>query len=299
VRVVVTGAAGRIGRAVWGALAGCGHHPVGLDLAPASTVQAVGDIGDAGLLERMLDGADAVIHTAALHAPHVGLVPDDVFERTNVQATALIAAACARRGIRRLVFTSTTALYGHAVPEAGPAAWIDEDTVPRPRTVYHRTKLAAEALLRQAAVEHGLAVTVLRMSRCFPESAPAMAVYRLHRGVDARDVAAAHVRAVETAPPGFRLFVVSGTTPFLPVDTGALGRDAAGVIAQRAPDLPAAFAARGWRLPARIDRVYDAGAARADLGWSPRFGFAEVLAQMDRQSLEVLPPGAAARIAHE
>src|SRR5205814_4417378 len=106
--------------------------------------------------------------------------------RVNVGATKSVIATARAAGVRRIVFTSTTALYQRD-------GFVDETTEQRPRTIYHRTKLAAEALLRRAS---DLDVRIVRMSRCFPEPADLMAVYRLHRGIDVRDVADAHARAL-------------------------------------------------------------------------------------------------------
>lgn len=72
-------------------------------------------------------------------------------------------------------------------------------------------------------------------------------------------------------------------------DVEQLGRDAVEVLRQRCPELVAEHARRGWPLPSVIDRVYDNAAIRRALGWEPAFGFNEVLAQVDRRSLEVLP----------
>ena len=85
-------------------------------------------------------------------------------------------------------------------------------------------------------------------------------------------------------------YVVSGATPFLPEDAAELAIAAPAVIQRRAPQLVAAFAARGWELPARIDRVYVPTLAMRELGWTPRHGFEEVLRQFDDESAEVLPP---------
>ena len=74
-----------------------------------------------------------------------------------------------------------------------------------PTTIYHATKIAAEDLLSIASKQGGLSVTVLRISRCFPEPAHIMAVYRLHRGIDARDVADAHAGALAVRGAGFRM----------------------------------------------------------------------------------------------
>jgi nucleoside-diphosphate-sugar epimerase len=130
-------------------------------------------------------------------------------------------------------------------------------------------------------------VTVLRVARCFAEPAPLTAAYRLHRGIDARDVALAMTMALQGEAPPWRLFVLSGATPFMPEDCAALWRDAPAVLAQRAPALVPAFAQRGWPLPPRIDRVYDPAWAQQVLGWQPRYGFDEVLRQLDAGAPEV------------
>lgn len=287
-RILLTGSSGRVGRSVFAALAE--HDIVGVDRTPFSTTHVVGDFANERLLRSAMENIDAVVHTAALHAPHVGLVPDDEFQRINVEGTRLVAQASLASGVRRLVFTSTTALYGHAV-SPGTCAWIDEDTPPKPRSVYHRTKLAAEQLLEDLAGSQ-LAVRVLRMSRGFPEPGDVMAAYRLHRGVDVRDVADAHRAALSNEGLPFQRHVVSGASPFALEDCAALAEDAASVIRGRVPTLAAAFDQRGWRLPSSIDRVYDSRRAQTALGWRPHFGFEEVMAQMDRRSLEVLPPTA-------
>ena len=290
VKIVLTGSSGRIGRAIFGALAG-DHDVVGIDRHVFSTTRIVGDCTDPEVLKPALDGADAVIHTAGPHAPHVGIVSDAEFERVNIDGTLRLAALAREAGVRRCVYTSTTALYGHAI-EPERCMWIDEATIPRPRSIYHRTKLAAEYALEEAA-SPDMPVRVIRMSRCFPEPAPAMALYRLHRGVDARDVASAHALALTNEGGPFERYLVSGETPFAREDCEALSRDAAGVIRERAPALARAFDQRGWALPGRIDRIYSPAKAEAELGWKPRWGWQEVLAQHDRQSIEVLPPGAA------
>jgi UDP-glucose 4-epimerase len=291
-KVLVTGSGGRVGQAIVVRLRDDGLTVTTLDRQPQSQPTWIGDVGDSALLESAMKGIDAVIHTAALHAPHVGKVDDSVFERINISATKTLIDIAIHAGVQRIIYTSTTALYGHTNAEEGRAAWLTEESIARPKTIYHRTKLAAEASLTDAAGQHGLIVRSLRMSRCFPESAATMATYRLHRGVDARDVAHAHALALmhtQTQPSiNFDSFIISGSTPFLNEDANALFFDAAAVLQRRAPALVDAFAQRGWALPTSIDRVYDAGKAWRDLGWKTQFGFEEVLAQADVFSPEVL-----------
>ena len=101
-RVLVTGSAGRIGRAIYARLLReRGHEVVGLDRTPASTVDLTGDLGDPFLLRRAVRGIDAVVHAAALHAPHVNISPDSEFDRINVHATTTLAQMAAEAGARR------------------------------------------------------------------------------------------------------------------------------------------------------------------------------------------------------
>lgn len=295
-KIVVTGSAGRVGRAIHIRLSR-EHRVSGFDRTPCSTADWVGDLDDAALLARALQGADAVIHTAALHAPHVAHVPAARFRQVNVDGTRRVLDAAAAAGVHRIVFTSTTALYGSAATPDGSAGWVDETLTPQPQTIYHHTKLEAEALLRAAADQGGPSVRILRMSRCFPEPVNVMAAFRLHRGIDARDVAEAHAAALRHAGPANATFVISGAPPFLREDCADLHNAAATVLQRRAPDLVAAFQQRGWALPDRIDRVYPAQQAMQGLDWRPRYGFEEVLAQYDQHVPEVLPPadGEAAR----
>jgi len=291
-RVLLTGSAGRIGRAIRLELLRRGHAVLGLDCVAGEATDIVADLCDTAAWQQALAGVDAVVHTAALHAPQVGQVPDAQFQRVNVDGTLRLIDASSRHGVRHIVYTSTTALYGASSggPAPDQAAWLDERSLPQPATIYHRSKLAAEQCLKDASMQGGPAVTLLRMSRCFPEPAPLMAVYRLHRGVDARDVAVAHALALaQGLHTGTEAFVISGATPFVRADAAELLHDAPSVLRRRTPALCAAFAERGWPLPSRIDRVYDASAAQAALGWVPQHGFAEVLRQGDAGSPEVLP----------
>lgn len=89
-KILLTGSSGRIGRAIFGALAAT-HEVVGLDRSPFATTRIIADVTDRQAVQRAVRGVDAVIHTAALHAPHVGLVPDAVFQQINVEATRDIA----------------------------------------------------------------------------------------------------------------------------------------------------------------------------------------------------------------
>lgn len=278
-KIAVTGTSGRIGRAIHFSL--CQEHEViGFDRSVSSVTTLLGDIGNHKLLTRAFKGAEAVVHVAALHAPHVGVHDDSEFYRVNVEGTKNVYRAAIDCGVQSLIFTSTTALYGHASRHPERAAWINESTNPQPKSIYHRTKLEAEQFL-EAEASQNLRVTTLRMSRCFPEPAPSMAMFRLHRGIDARDVAEAH-RLALTRPEGdYRMFILSGATPFTRADCEALKFSPEDVLRHRCPSICKLFASRQWNLPGSIDRVYDSSLAQQVLGWTPSYGFEEVARLLD------------------
>lgn len=286
--ILITGSAGRVGRAIYIRL--MKHYRVrGIDVNPASSVDYVGSITDKQFLESIPERFDIIIHCAALHSPHVGIRTHREFVRNNITATKILSRWGHSRDVCKIIFLSSTAVYGYASQCRGKCAWITEETPPQPRTIYHTTKLKAEFWLRRYSQTTGIPVTVLRISRCFPESADKMALYRLHRGIDMRDVATACLKAIEANLPAYQLFNISGATPFHEVDCDRLTGNAAAVIRQRSPALAVEFDARSWTLPDSIDRIYDSTKAQLMLNWNPTHHFQAVLNWLDDEVPEVLP----------
>jgi nucleoside-diphosphate-sugar epimerase len=293
--VLVTGSAGHLGEALVRVLRDGGYEVTGLDVRPSPCTTVVGSVADRAVVRDCLAGAGAVLHTATLHKPHVGSHSKQAFVDTNVSGTLTLLEEAVAAGVGSFVFTSTTSTFGRALtPGAGePAAWITEAVVPRPRNIYGVTKTAAEDLCELVHAEHGLPVIVLRTSRFFPEGddnddvrtsfsdANVKANEYLYRRVDVADVADAHLRAMEQAARiGFGRYIVSATTPFTPGDLAELRQDAPAVVRRLFPGYEAEYARRGWRMFPSIGRVYVNARARADLGWSPRYDFAAVLAAL-------------------
>ena len=270
-RVLVTGSSGRVGAAIAAALS-TDCEVLGLDLAAGPFTTHRGSIEDADLVTKVVQGAVAVVHVASLHAPHLGRESDSRFRAVNVGGTRILLEAALRHGVRRFVYTSSTSLYGRALEPAGEAVWVTEELQPLPRDIYDHSKLEAEALVREAA-GGGLQCTALRISRCFPEPERLVATYRLYRGVDPRDVAAAHRLALNRSGRRWEVFNVSAQSPFGRADCTALLADAPKVLRRRLPWIEAAYRDRGWPLPAQIDRVYVIDKAARLLGYSPRFNF--------------------------
>ncbi|MBL0124724.1 MAG: NAD(P)-dependent oxidoreductase [Betaproteobacteria bacterium] len=270
-KVLVTGSSGRVGSVIAMRIAKT-HDVVGLDIVAGPQTTRLGSINDGQLVDALTSTVDAVVHTAGLHAPHVGLRPEAAFHETNVGGTKCLIDAALKYGVGRFVFTSTTSLYGAAMVAADHAVWVTEELSPVARDIYDETKLAAEQICRTAALA-GLPCISLRMSRCFPEPDELMAIYRLYRGVDARDVAKAHLLALESDIGGFEIFNISAAPVFRRNECEELFASADRVIARHYSWSTAAFAHRSWSLPKRIDRVYVINKAERMLGYRPQFNF--------------------------
>jgi UDP-glucose 4-epimerase len=291
-RILVTGSSGHLGEALVRVLTGEGHEVVGLDIVEASTTAELGSIADRALVRRCVEGADAVVHAATLHKPHVGSHSRQEFVDTNVTGTLALLEEAVAAGVGRFLHTSTTSAFGRALtpPAGAPAAWITEDVAPVPRNVYGVTKTAAENLCELVHRDHGLPCLILRTSRFFPEADDNPAVADsyddenvkvnelLYRRVDLEDVVSAHLAALERAPAiGFGRYIVSATTPFTRDDLAALRTDAPAVVRRLFPDYEALYARRGWRMFPSIERVYVNEQARSELGWTPRYDFRHAL----------------------
>ncbi|UVO52340.1 NAD(P)-dependent oxidoreductase [Sphingomonas sp. SUN019] len=304
--ILLTGSSGWLGRFLAPRLRAAGHRVTGLDVAAGPDTDVIGSVADRAVVDAAFArGVDAVVHGGALHKPDIVRYPRQTFVDVNVTGTLNLLEAAVAVGCERFVFTSTTSLMiSHAIRAgAGDAAvWIDETLSPlTPRNIYGVTKLAAERLCRLVHDEDGLPIVILRTGRFFPEEDDThralpgenmKANELLHRRLTVEDAADAHLAALERAPGvGFGTYIVSAPTPFAPGDAAALRHDAPAVIARYFPDVAALYAARGWALPATIDRVYDAALIERDLGFRCKTHFAAVL--------EALRMGQASPVAHD
>ena len=157
-RALVTGGAGFIGSSLATSLVEAGHEVRVLDdlstgyreNIPEGAELVEGDVADAEVVGKAMEGVDHVFHLAA-HRAVLRSVNDPVStDRANTHGTLLVLKAALDAGARRVVYSSSSSVYGGATvlptPESTPLA---------PRSPYAVTKLAGEHYCRVFAELYG------------------------------------------------------------------------------------------------------------------------------------------------
>ena len=171
-KILVSGGAGYIGGTVAGLLADNGHKTVVYDnlshgrrdLLPLGVEFVEGELADRTKLENIFTTAkaqgkpfDGILHFAALIEAGESMIHPEQYFRNNTASTLALLEAMLAHGPRRLVFSSTAAVYGE--PEAIP---IKEDARLLPTNVYGESKLLVEKMLDWLHRIHGLRSASLR-----------------------------------------------------------------------------------------------------------------------------------------
>jgi len=291
-RVLITGSAGHLGEALARTLKNLQYDVIGIDINASPFTTCIGSITDRLFVKRCMTGVQIVFHAATLHKPHVATHTRQEFIDTNIIGTLNLLEEATAVGVKSFIYTSTTSVFGDALepPAGAPAVWITEDVTPEPKNIYGVTKAAAEDLCQLFYRNSGLKCIVLRTSRFFPEEDDNKKIRELYsdpnvkaneylyRRVDIEDVVSAHILAAEKAHTlGFRKYIISATTPFLPADLANLRINAPVVVQQHVPDYLNEYERRGWKMFPDISRVYVNDRARHELGWQPRYDFAYII----------------------
>lgn len=208
-RVLVTGAAGSLGRVVTVGLADRGHDVVGLDLVPApegtTFVWHEADCADADAVAAVFaeERLDAVVHLAGV--PEEVSLPGEL--TSHVITTAALLDAMVAHRVPRLVYASSNHAVGRTPRADGE---LTEDARPRPDTYYGVAKVAAEALMQLFADRHGIDAVACRIGSFLeePTTVRALSTWLSH------DDGVRMVEAALTAPaPGFAvLYGISANT---------------------------------------------------------------------------------------
>jgi nucleoside-diphosphate-sugar epimerase len=294
VRYLVTGAAGFIGSHLAEALLAAGHEVVGLDsfndyYDPARKRANADGLGvvEADLLEADLDGllgdVDGVFHLAGQPGVRASFGPGfELYVARNVHASGRLFEAAARRGAR-VVYASSSSVYGDA--ETYPTS---EDVAPRPIAPYGVTKLCVEHLAFAHARSTGLDAVGLRYFTVYgPRQRPDMAftpmLEALAAGTPFRlfgdgsvsrsftyvaDAVAGTIAAMERGHAG-EIYNVGGG------EEATMGEAIA--LAERIAGRELAIERHGAAVGDVRRTRADVGKARADLGWQPTTGLADVL----------------------
>jgi len=291
-KILITGSAGHLGEALARTLKDSAHEVVALDILDSPFTTDVGSITDRSLVRRCMSGVRTVFHAATLHKPHVATHNRQDFVDTNITGTLNLLEEATAAGVESFVYTSTTSVFGDALvpPPGAPAAWVTEEVTPIPKNIYGVTKSAAEDLCQLFHRNQGLRCIILRTSRFFPEEDDnrrvretysdenAKANEYLYRRADIEDIVSAHLLAAKHAPTlGFRKYIISATTPFLPEDLAELRAHAPLVVRRRVPQYEDEYERRGWKMFPNIGRVYVNERARRELGWIPRYDFPHII----------------------
>jgi nucleoside-diphosphate-sugar epimerase len=201
VRVVVTGASGKAGRAVVGDLLQHDHDVLAVDVVPPidhATASLLVDLTEFGQALESFAGADAVVHLAAIPASRIRT--EQTTFRSNMLSAYNVFEAARVLGLRRVVWASSETIFGLPFDRVEPAyAPIDEDHPAYPESSYALSKLLAEELGRQLNRWTGIPYIALRFSNImepeeyerFPSfwDDPRLRRWNLWGYVDARDVA--------------------------------------------------------------------------------------------------------------
>jgi len=261
-RVLVTGAAGLLGRAVLSALALLRVPVTALDRTDPGDLPAdrvvVGDAGDPVVVRRALEDVDGVIHLAAIPAPTLD-TPLAVYGG-NTRATFVVLDSAALAGVRRVVLASSMSVLGLAwaqVPLRPLYLPVDLRHPLQVSDPYALSKQADEATAAMVARRHGMAVTALRfpflgggdrLARRADEfrADPASGAAELWAYLHVDDAAAACLLALSAAPAGAHVLFVAAPETLAPYPTEDL-------LAAFLPSVPLRARFPGRTVPVALD----------------------------------------------
>ncbi|HET7614746.1 MAG TPA: NAD-dependent epimerase/dehydratase family protein [Gemmatimonadaceae bacterium] len=157
-RVFVSGAAGFLGSHLAEAFIHRGDEVIGCDNMIGGDLQNLpegiefeqADCGDIDVMKRMLAGVDLVYHCAAIATEGLSVFSPAIIAKHVYENTAGLLAASASKGVRRFVYCSSMARYGHGDPP------FRETQPPAPVDPYGIAKYAGELLVRNVSETHGM-----------------------------------------------------------------------------------------------------------------------------------------------
>ncbi|MEU9207636.1 NAD(P)-dependent oxidoreductase [Streptomyces sp. NPDC048415] len=284
-RILVTGALGKVGRATTEALIQAGHQVTASDLsrpdfdraAPGTADYQQADLTDAGDAYALVRGHDAVVHVAAIPEPTHN--PPHVVFHNNLMATFNVLEAAVRFGVKRFVNISSETVPGFFFPERPflpQYVPVDEEHPVRPQDPYALSKVFSEQLMDAAVQRSDIRAISIRPSwvqhkgnyerNLGPQVRDASVLSpNLWSYIDAYDLADAIVLAAESDLPGHEVFYIAS-----PDNVG--GRDFAEIVRKYYGDQIEV------RDLARVDASgISCAKAHRMLGWQPKRSWRDYL----------------------
>jgi len=235
VRIAVTGASGRAGRAVVHDLLAHGYEVLAIDqvASPDREVRVLQtDLTDYGQAVDALQGAAAVVHLANIPADR--LRPSVTTFNANITMNFNVFHAAATLEMRRVVWASSETTLG--LPFDAPPRYlpIDEDHYPLPTSTYALSKVASETIAEHIARWSGIPFVALRFSNILDAEDyarlpsqlddPMQRRWNLWSYIDLRDAAAACRSALEADIDGATSFIIVASDTVLTTPTPELVR---------------------------------------------------------------------------
>lgn len=169
-KTLITGVAGFLGSALAQKLIDDGHEVLGLDdlstgkegAIPSGVQFELGDMLDRPKLWTLLQGVECVYHLAAKVAVQESILYPREYNSTNVGGTVSVMEAMRDVGVKRVVFTSSGAVYGAQIAQP-----LHEDMVTAPDSPYGVSKLSAEYYVKTIGKLWGIETVTLRIFNAF------------------------------------------------------------------------------------------------------------------------------------
>jgi nucleoside-diphosphate-sugar epimerase len=222
-KVCVTGASGKAGRAVVADLLEHGHQVLATDLvvpapgSPAASRFTRADLTDFGEAVEILRGSEAVVHLANIPAP--GLRTPAVTFTENMTMNFNVFTAAVQAGLSRVVWASSETTLGLPFDVPPRYAPVDEEHYPVPTSTYALSKVASETVAEQVAGWSGVPFVALRFSNILGpadyENFPSywgdanLRKWNLWGYIDERDAAAASRLALTADVSGSDSFIIA------------------------------------------------------------------------------------------
>ena len=285
-KLLVTGAAGRLGRALCAAAAGR-YRVVGFDLnapEPAGHVEAVaGDLRDLEALTRAAKGCDAIVHTGALLDRFIGTRPRSEFFEINVTGSDYVFQAAVDNGVPKVVYSSSTEVYGTRWEDFGAALITVEHPV-APETIYALTKHLTEAIAHSYAKRHGIRAAGLRYMTFNEKPPETLGLGLVARYLWVRDIAEANFACVESERYEDEIFLIGPDTPLTQADVVEAVWNPAAVLERHWPGSVALLERAGVKIKVNdLYPVVSISKARRLLDWRPAYTFASYLRHLETQ----------------